>query len=156
MISVELLEQSEKFKLIELFGTLVLLVYFTFMNFKQFILFKLAFKAVVLIDELLADLGELLVWDHAFSVAITASKHNLNLERCKLNLLASFESLIAFNDADFSGFVCVRLGKFLPDEHGDVAHVVVHHLTDGNLIPHVVKHIWEFLIFDSFAFLESY
>jgi len=89
LISVELLEQPEKFKLVELFGALVLLFYFTFVNFKQFILLNLAFKSIVCVNELLADLGILLITNHAFAVAITASKHNLDLERSKLNLLAS-------------------------------------------------------------------
>jgi hypothetical protein len=131
----------------------MLILNFTFMNFKQFILFNLAFKAIVLIDELLAVLGELLIWHHAFSVAITASKHNLNLKRSKLNLLASLESLIAVNDANFSSVIRIRCSKFLPNVHCDIVHVVVHHLTDGYLISHVVKHVWEFLIFDRFTFL---
>ena len=156
LVSVELLEQSEKFKLIELLSSLVLLFYFTFMNFKQIVLFNLAFESVVGVNELLANLGILLVTNQTFSVAITASKHNLNLERCKLNLLASLECLITLNNGNKAAAIRILFGKFLSDKHGDIVHVVVHHLADGDFISYVVKHIWEFFVLNSFTFLESY
>jgi hypothetical protein len=156
LISVELLEQAEKFKLIELLCALVLLFDFAFMDLKQFILLDLAFKSIVAVNELLADLRILLIANQAFSVAITAPKHNLDLEWSQLNLLASLQGLVTLNNSNLSAAIVILLGKLLSDKHCDIVHVVVHHLADGYFISDIIKHIREFLVLNGFTFLESY
>ena len=123
---------------------------------KQIVLFNLAFESVVCVNELLANLGILLITNQPFSIAITATKHHLNLERCKLNLLASLECLITLNNSDHATAILILFGKFLSDKHGDIVHVVVHHLADGYFISYIVKHVWEFFVLNRFTFLESY
>lgn len=126
------------------------------MNFKQFILLNLAFKSIIFVNEILADLCKLLITNQAFSIAITATKHDLDLEWSQLNLLASLESLVTLNDSDLSAAIFVFFGEFLSDKHGNIVHVVVHHLADCNFISYVIEHTGEFLVFNRFAFLESY
>jgi hypothetical protein len=156
LISVELLEQAEKFKFIELLCALVLIFDFTFMDLEQFILLNLAFKSIIFVNEFLTDLCIFLIANQTFSIAITAPKHNLDLEWSQLNLLASLQGLVTLNNSDLSAAIVILFSEFLPDEHCDIVHVVVHHLADGYFISYIIKHIGEFLVLDGFTFLESY
>ena len=79
----------------------------------------------------------------------------MDLEGSEVEFLAIFKSLLTVLNINDSGVILVVLGKRLVDIKFKVGHIVVHHFTAGDLIPHIVQHFREVSVPDLIIFLKS-
>jgi hypothetical protein len=58
-------------------------------------------------------------------------------------------------DSDHTSIVFVSLGELSSNVVSQIIDVALHHLTHGDFISDVVKHIWELGVFDDVILLKS-
>lgn len=108
-----------------------------------------------LLDVAFASSGELLVVDHAVSVAIRETQEKMNLERRQVDHFASFERLFGLSDVNGCVALWILLFELLQNLVLERVHVVLHHFADGNFISDMVEHTWELCVMYEFLLLES-